>query len=416
MQKVVMIIAVLLLGLGVVEAQNSQQQIPLAKMLTLVPDTPATRSFIYYADYQAMDALRGIPRFTTQELLESQDNLALWGATRNGFIAPFWFSTDHLLNLDEAATIMPELVGFSILDVDYSLAFGDLSSNGMFLKGRWDTKTVQELYQLHGFSENSVGNLSFWCSSTGCDAPSTLPSDDKFQIERQVSSMDATEPVAFMDNYLLNGSGTQTFADVAAVQSGEKPSIINVPDYEAMLETITNLAGDGDLIEIRFYNPVDLSTSDLSQVPSKERAEQYVEALGELPPYSLAALALFNSKGNQLTALLLVYPDETSASTAAETLLNRIEIVRSPFERRRFRQILEERGAFQTTIEPTVQQASSANRYVMILPFVTSVPLNETIIDNATKSYRGMGLVFRVIYQDIEYDTDWLATNFILPQ
>ena len=134
------------------EAETTESSHPLMQMLALIPDTPEARSWVSYADYQAIVTMRpGAAQPVTWEEYEALDNsgnetqavsAALWRAALMGIHS----GSSDLLQAAFMGSAMRAAVGFTILDVERSAAFRQPPQTVTLLQGNFDATAMTEVF------------------------------------------------------------------------------------------------------------------------------------------------------------------------------------------------------------------------------------------------------------------------------
>src|SRR5690606_19202113 len=131
----------------------------------LVPDVPEVReTLVGYADYRAMESVRGIDTPTAQDFFDRTELSAQWVATSIGLSTgmPMDFFLRYLED-------MPRLVGFGFFDIDRTLVFGQPPALGLVLEGDFPPERIAAAHSARDFVEHEIDGVTVWCSPDGCE-------------------------------------------------------------------------------------------------------------------------------------------------------------------------------------------------------------------------------------------------------
>jgi hypothetical protein len=161
-----------LLAMPFAAQDNTETDNRLLAALALVPDTPNTRSELYFNDRLAITEAYPLAAMPTSfEQFETQvldgDGPALlrlgpsvwWAVYFNNASDPL---AERLLSADQ----MPEAVGFDYFDITATLGFGQPPENGLVLLGDFDPATIGAALAANDFTEEEPG---LWCGPGGCE-------------------------------------------------------------------------------------------------------------------------------------------------------------------------------------------------------------------------------------------------------
>jgi hypothetical protein len=313
-------ISLLLLMLPIVAPMSAQTDSTarLLNMLALVPDNAASReAIVSYADYRAIEAARGIEiPATDSDALLSGAWIAALGGVSSGMQLSY-----IMARLEE----MQEVVGFSFLDIDRSLVFGNPPSMGTILAGDFDPNRISAAYTQAGYEANDLDGLTVLCSLEGCDSGLKMDLQNINPANPFGGALGRQEPLAILPDFLANSPDLNVFQAMLEAYQGEQNSLAEAPDYRAIALAAAEQGGIG---QIQFVNPLDLMTVDpaaLLGADSIERLRELTGGFETLPPYSLAAFADVWDGSQQRALILLAYGEEANAQTAADELAKRME-------------------------------------------------------------------------------------------
>lgn len=365
-------IALLLFCLMIIAPASAQTEPPLLDMLALVPDTKESRSAVLsYVDYRAMERARGIEKPTADDLLNRTDLGGQWLTTSFGIYGgmPLNFV---LAGLEE----MPEIVGFSFLDIDRSLVFGTPPSMGMVLDGDFDPDRIDAAYTAAGFEAHDFDGVTVYCGPDGCDSGTKMNLSNRNPANPFGGALGRSEPLAVLPDLLANSSDLSVVEGMLAAFQGEQASLADAPDYHAVVHAA---AEQGSINQIQFVNPADLMTIDPAALMLDEGGiEQLQEATSgfeTLPVYSLAAFADVWDGSEQRVLILLAYGEEANAQAAADELAKRMDSFVPPSTNAPFSERLEDIGG--TVDAPAVYTDAETGYSIAIWSMRYPMPPNE---------------------------------------
>lgn len=293
---------------------------PLLEMLALVPDTAASHeSLVSYADYRALEAARAIDTPpTAQEALLNGVWMAALGGVSSGI---------QLASIVPVPEEMAEAVGFTFLDIDRSLVFGNPPGMGTILAGDFDTQAIDAAYWAAGYKINDFDLVTVYCGAAGCDAGMQVNIQNRNPANPFGGALGRQEPLAILSGLLANSP------DIGVVQSmldafhGKQNSLADAPDYRAIALAA---AEKGRISQIQFVNPLELMTLDpaalLLDADGIARLRALTSGFEPLAPYTLAAIADVWDGSEQQALILLAYGDNAAAQSAADELARRMEV------------------------------------------------------------------------------------------
>lgn len=295
----------------------AQDETPLLAMLARVPASQlgVQGGYISYADYEAIFGQAGLNPQTAAEY-DLMENIGLQDA---------WFANARRIYsglpsviqyLAVGYTDSLEIHGFEWFAIDQSLTFGSPPTQGAILAGDFDTDAVIEAFTARGYQPVEIGGVTTLCPLDGCDEGMRIDFSSRDPAFLFGGQLGRRELVAPLPGLLLNSPALETMEAMIAAQ-GDQPSLLDTPDYRALVKTLYTPA-DAQLMQLNVFNAADIVDFAVPEGLN-------TNAIGMLPPYSLAALADYQAGDDQLVQVLLVYDDEASAEAAALELGQRVE-------------------------------------------------------------------------------------------
>lgn len=373
-------------------AAQEPDEHPLLRMLALVPDVPEVReTLVGYADYRAMESVRGIDMPTAQDFFDRTELSAQWIATSIGMSTGMRMEF-FLLYLED----MPRLVGFGFFDIDQTLVFGEPPSMGMVLEGDFPPERIAAAHSARGFVEHEIGGVTVWCSPDGCDDGLRQNIKEREPGNPFGGSLGRREPLAVFSDSLLGNSASDSVVEaMIAAQQGEQRSLAESLDYGAIAEAISS---GGTLVQIQFVSPLQLGLDPaMLMMEDTSSIREIVSEYGDLPPYALAAFADVGVEGEQVALIALAYADAELAQAAAEELAARLVTFESLRTGQPLVNYFEDLDA--VIGEPYVYESETNGWAVALLPVHYPIPSNEPSEDSPR--YTASGLVYRQLISEL---------------
>lgn len=404
------VLALFALALAPTAAQE-ETSTPLLDMLALVPDNAATQEaspVVSYADYRVLEAMRGI----TNAPLRSLDDLktetgGLWIAATMGLGAGI--QLNYLPNYLEGMT---EVVGFAFADIDRSLEFGTPPSMGTLLGGNFDPDAIATAYTARNFTETTLGDVPVWCGPDGCDQGQMMNIRGRNPANPFGGDFGRNEPLALLPGYLADSADFGIVESIISAYHDETPSLADNPAYTSLAEA-SGAAGSVAQILVMNYSDVGVFEGEfMPEIPDELRAA--IANYGTLPPYTAFALAnVWDGGSQEITLLMLAYPEAAQAATAAAEISQRLATYVSLIQANRpLLDLLNERGS---AIGESYVYESEAGYAVAVVPISAPVPSNER--QETRPAYLPSGLVFRLFVQALySRDLAFIASEITLPE
>ncbi len=402
----------LLLGMLAVflAAAQDEGSSPLLEMLALVPDNAATQAgspVVSYADYRMMEAMRGITNapLRSAEAMQTEEG-RLWLATMRGLGAGMEMS--YLLAYIEE---MQPLVGFIFADIDRSLIFGNPPSRGMILGGNFDADAIAMAYTAREFTETAIGDVSVWCGPEGCEEGMKINLQDHNVANPFGGYLGRNEPLAVLPGYLADSADYSVVQNILGAYEGAIPSLADNPAMAALVRAADDAGTVAQLLILNFTDVGMLTGDLLTDVPDNVRTA--LTTFGTLPPYQAFALAdVWDGADQEITLLMLVYPNAAEAKVAAAELSTRMETAVSLIQKTRFSQLVADRNG--VIGEPVVIGYESGYT-VAVLPITAPIPGNES--QPSVPGIPESGVIFRLFVEAIyQRDLALIASTTLLPE
>ncbi|MCB9454178.1 MAG: hypothetical protein H6672_22320 [Anaerolineaceae bacterium] len=390
-------------------AAQDEAPSPLLGMLALVPDDAATQAgslVVSYADYRVMEAMRGITNAPVLTLSGLQtEEAGLWLAAMNGLAGGI-----PMINLPAYIREMPAQVGFAFADMDRTLIFGAPPSQGNLVGGDFDAQSIALAYTARGFTDSMMGDVTVWCGPDGCEDGQKINIRDRNTGNPFGGDLGRNEPLAVLPGYVADSADYSVVENVVGAYQGELPSLADNPAYTALVDAAAASGQVAQMLVLDFNSIGVFESEFIPDLPAEFRA--MIASYGPLPPYQAFALAdVWDGADQEITLLMLVYPDAAQAEVAATELAQRLETAVSLIMRIPFAEVITERGG---VIGAPVVVAGESGYGVAVVPVVAAVPGNER--QSGAVGYTPSGRVFQLFAQAIySRDIYFIASEFSLP-
>ncbi|MBZ0276462.1 MAG: hypothetical protein K8I60_09975 [Anaerolineae bacterium] len=399
----------MLLGLIPAAAQDTTAN-PLLDMLALVPDTDTTRAgvpVIGYVDYRALEAMRGIPTPN----LDSTDALR---DEAGGIWLASMMSVSTGLDLSGLADYvggMRDAVGISLGEIDRSLVFGAPPQTGTLLGGAFAVDAIAAAYLARGYTFERIDDVPVWCGPGGCEDGQSIDFANRNRANPFGGALGRNELLAYLSAYMADSPALDVMQGMIAAAQDTAPSLADDPAYRAAAEA--SLAG-GTLLQVQFFDASNVSV--FMAEPGQDLPAPVKDAIAAyqpLPPYLLFGLADVWKDDQEITLLLLVYPDAAQAETAAAELTTRLQTFASITANGRLvPEMIAERGG---SISEGYVYTAESGYAAAVVPIPAPVPTNERQSD--TPHYRPSGIIYRLFVGEfIRRGLYPVAVDFVLPE
>jgi len=283
---------------------------------------------------------------------------------------------------------MTEAVGFEwLLDVDGSLEFGDPPNLGLLLGGDFDPDTIGTALQSRGFELEEADGIDVWHRFDDL----AISIADRNLADPFGGHLGAAARIALLPDTLANARTWALIEAIIAASHGTRPSLADDPAYRALAESIS--APDGLLIQALFFSGIALR---LAEDPL-DAIEEGLDDVEPLPYYSLAVLADRQEDDDQVALIALACPDEPTAQTASDILVERLRVFRPPSRPG------DDALADRFDADISVSEVKYIQDGVAIAAVEARYPLPDERRDPETGLYNTRGLLFRSWIQAILY-------------
>jgi hypothetical protein len=420
----------LMIGGGIL-AQD--ETIPLLDMLALVPDTPDSRTEIYYADSTAIsEAYPGaeIPA----DMAQFEASRDVEEASDAGFGNALWWSvflnysttSPNRANLLSVAETMPDIVGFGFFDIEREITYGTPPRASAIFSLRSNLQLVRDAFSNQGFTQADNPDAELWCGAVGCEGGTNFNPAERLSENPFGGDLGRQQPMVIGDGFLMSSPALEIVEAHINATNNAIPSLADNPDYAA---AVSAAAGYGPLLQAFFLDGsllLDVQTAlpiDPSMLARADRQERraFIDSLlarfedgaETLPAYNLLMFADTANNSQHLALVLLTYNDQSSAELAAEILPDRILSAQSMMTRRPLAELLAERRVDDITAE--VVEADNG-KFVVVLRLGTLKGTAEEVFDLRpgnfdTAEIAPPGITYRMLLQGVfSRDLSWLST------
>jgi hypothetical protein len=403
------LLALLILGGPFASAQDAPLTPPpddenlLLTMLGKVPGAYIVEinALVSYADYRAVEAARGLDTPTLADFDDGTALSGLWIATGRGLGAGMDMNY-FFIWLTEGVP----LVGFSPLDVDRAITFGQPPEQGQVLMGDFDPAAIDAAYEARGRLRAEIGGLPAWCSADGCDQGMTMNIGERNPGDPFGGQLGRAEPVAVAAGddatFIYNSPSLEVVEGIASAAENVEFSLAGLRDYRA---TARALAAVGALRQAVFINPLSLA-GDGNSARMGADADPFAD-LDPLPVPSLIALADTWDPGDdsadaaQIALIALVYTNAGDAAQALDVIEARLAVAESLVMRRPFADLLARREM--AISAKHVYEDAEAERTVAVLEF--RYPQVDNVERDEVPAFLASSLGFR-LFNDALYQRD----------
>lgn len=402
-------------------AAQDEETPPILEILALVPDT-ARSGFVGYSDVRAAELSRpGAAQpesFAEWMRLRDEDDTSA-GLWLLAFPGSGFSMIEYLLVEGET---LPDVMGFDLLDIDRAVTFGEPPATGDIFMGDFDEAAIDDALTDQGFVADELGGFPAWCNAAGCDAGNTMNLQSRDPANLFGGELGRQQPTVLSGNFLYSSSDLSVVEAMNERANGEKRSLAEVPEYQTAVKAMTD-DSDTFLRQAHFVHPLQLNpfpltsdlilsmleSTDMDEIPEEleEAVAEVQELYGDLPPYSLIAMADYADAENQYASVILVYENVEDAEAAVELIPQRIEISQSIVSRRPLVELFEDRGA---ELTPTVIEDEETGLSAAVFAWRYDQSPSEP---DESGRYQMSGLTYRLFQQMIfSRDTMWLSYDF----
>jgi hypothetical protein len=377
--------AIFLLACGLFSAPTKTSANPLLTLLAGIPQDPisASKGEIYFMDAAAMEAAYNITRPPNAEVFMNEEYAAWWVVGREtlGLLGETLFQMET----------MPEMTGFSPLEIDQAIQFSAPPSQGLIFMGKFDADAIEDAFEKNlDFKPNDFNGTTLWCWIEGCENGMQIDPGNALRENPFGGRLGQRQPMIISSDLLMASPDLDLVLAHVSARKGKLSSLADDPAYHAAANAVSK---DAYVLQAMIVN--------------RTRLQQMVNN----PPYDLLVMADVVAKDEQITRLGLVYRDIDSPEMVASALLERLASRQSAQFKRRFAELLTARNV--TSPRHFIYQ--EADRTVVVLEF----PTRKATLDELAQmvniiTYEGNatppGLVYRLFFQTFGMeDIGWLS-------
>lgn len=417
---------VLLLLSGLPTAAQDTDARPLLEMLAHVPDSPLSRSELYFNDRLAIETAYSPAQmpadFAAFEALgDADDDSSAMSPNELWWRVFMNTSSSQMSRYIGMVDTMPDAVGFDFFSIDRELNYGQPPQTTTQYEGMFDLEAIRAALSEHGFVQSEEDSAELWCSTDGCDEGLRTNLAERDPANPFGGDLGRRQPILISENRLLSSASLPVVENHLEVMNGDAPSLAEAPEYRAAVEALTS---EGTLIQAHFFDGelllgISQFSLDFMRSPSAEQIKLVLQDILKdyetLPAYSLLVLGDVATDTEQIGKVALVYDDADSAKTAAELIPRRIAAYTSIAVNRTLQELLEERHVTGVTAE--VVKSGDTGKYVLLInlptPKATPEQISQMTIGNTDPpDVTAPGLIYRLLLDAIyRRDTGWLITT-----
>lgn len=404
---------VLSMSIASVSAQDEESN-PLLEMLAKIPAELSAQEWLTYIDYHAIIAARpGAPQVTSWDeasaALDSdeQDNPLLMSALMSYQSGPQEIA-QYLMQAGESI----DVIGLDLFAIERAIQFANPPASVTILEGDFDTDAISSAFADLDYTESDEAGLMLLCPANGCDTGMEQNLANRDPANVFGGQLGRSQPLLMGENWIASSPSDTALNSVIAAVSDDSESLADLPAYQVAANV---LSAKGTVLQAYFILPTMIggSITDILLMNSRMTQEQ-VEAILErleadfepMPAYSLVVLAEVATAEEDLTVIVLIYPDGETAATAAEVLPARIENYTSLVTQQVFSEMLEDRGV--TSIDTEVVEGEERAALVLTL----NAPLPGTDTPEGASRPQQLGMVYNLFVRSyMMRDMGWLATS-----
>ena len=409
-RKITLLAFSLLLILPISAQDAPEEVLPFLRILSYVPDIPAARTELYYADIEASVASRvGVPQFDSiEEWNAADDTRRAWLFALPTALPRF---RDFLIPIiDEGVAV----TGIDIFKLKQSVAFGQLPAVGTILAGNFDNDAIVAAYTSNDWLiEREDDDLILLCSVGGCDDGDTIDFAGRNPANPFGGELGRKEPIALVDGFIFNSADFTMLRSILTVRAGDSRSLADAPDIQT---AALALAEQGLIRQVVIFphdavNNIDFAGISLGEAATAEQMQDYLATLGEtLIPVPASRLMLIAETadvetGMQAGHFILIYSTDEIAQSAADALQTNLEadILNSMVTKIPYSEMISERG------ELTVQVIANPDTDL----YAVMVSINAPLYMPDDTDVIGTGdIQFRLWFDFIiRRDTLWLVSS-----
>ncbi len=415
-------LALIVLGVFSVAAQDQPQ--PLLTMLARVPDTPTSRSEIFFNDRRAIEAAYPPARMPADwaEFMALNEGdeadkelfpLAVWWRVF------FNIGSSQMSQYFMLSEELPGVVGFDIFQVDQELSYGQPPEETLQLAGRFDLEAVRAAFSEAGFVQQDRAEVELWCGPQGCELGTQIDFEAVNPANPFGGKIGRKQPLIVTEDYLLSSPDFPVIENHLAVAEGKMGSLADAPEYRAAIQAVT---AEGVLLQAYIWDGEILNRlSEIPRLPNlltpeqrRQLFEMLLEGYETLPTYELLVFADTVTDTEQIARVALVYSDADAAKQASTILPNRIMNYTSLRVDRLFTELLQDRGVAEPQVD--VLKNTDEGKTVVMITFATPKATPDQILaltpgNDNPPDVTAPGLVYNLLVQSaFSMDIGWLST------
>jgi len=298
-------------------AQDADEPSLLRQMLGYVPAARVSllepSYSLSYTDYALIySALEGLPPIETTDdfmtLLDAGDDA--WDVWRaNSYRINTGLPLNEIMFSDEAVPML----GFSLIDVDQAVLFGQPPSMGLVMHGDFDFDAVHWALRERGYEVVSDGGVEVYCPEGDCSLTASMDLANRNPANPFGGTFGRREAFALVRDagLILNSADAQVVADMLAAGAGTVAAAADEAAHAAMISAL-ELVG-GQIAQVQLVTP---------QLP--DPLAEPVE-YPPMAPFALGALVDRHVDASSTsTEVVLIYPDTPAADGALEGFMERM--------------------------------------------------------------------------------------------
>lgn len=315
--SLLLLIALALLIAVPAAAQDADEPSLLRRMLGYVPAARVSllepSYSLSYTDYALIySALEGLPAIETTDdfmtMLDAGDDA--WDAwLANSFRISTGLPLNEIIYSGEAVP----LLGFSLVDVDQMVLFGQPPSMGLVMHGDFDFDAVHSALRERGYEVVSDGGVEVYCPEGDCSLTTSMDIRNRNPGIPFGGALGRREAFALVRDagLILNSADAQVVADMLAAGAGTVAAAADEAAHAAMIAAL-ELVG-GQIAQVQLVTP---------QLP--DPLAEPVE-YPPMAPFALGALVDRHVDASSTsTEIILLYPDTPAADGALEGFMERM--------------------------------------------------------------------------------------------
>jgi hypothetical protein len=282
--------------------------VPAARVSLLEPSYSLS-----YTDYELMySALEGLPPIETTNdfmmIVEAGDDAwDVWLA--NSYRINTGLPLNEIMFSDEAVPML----GFSLVDVDQAVLFGQPPAMGLVMHGDFNFDAVHSALRERGYEVVSDGGVEVYCPEGDCSLTTSMDLGNRNPANPFGGTFGRREAFALVPDagLILNSADAQVVMDMLAAGAGTVAAAADEAAHTAMIAAL-ELVG-GQIAQVQLVTP---------QLPDP-MAEPVTYP--PMAPFALGALVDRHVDASSTSSeVVLIYPDTAAADGALEGFMERM--------------------------------------------------------------------------------------------